>query len=191
MVSPTAASSTHRNDDCRGAAICMTETDLQEIDMSRTKPVIIAAVAALTMGVAALPGQAHANDNALLGGLIGAGIGAAIGHNVHGRDGAVVGGAIGAIAGASIGARSTTYYDGGYYPAPASVYAPAPGYYGEPVYYGEASTYYGAAPAYYPRVQYAPRIDYDHYYGVHRSDRGRSFDHGGQGSRGGDRRHGR
>ena len=36
-----------------------------------------------------------------LGEIAGAGIGAAIGHNVHGRDGAVVGGAIGAIAGAS------------------------------------------------------------------------------------------
>lgn len=92
------------------------------------KPLIIAAVAAVTMGAAALPSQAHANDNALLGAVVGAGIGAGIGHNVHGRDGTAVGGAIGAITGAGIAASSRPYYDGAYYPAPATVYAPAPDY---------------------------------------------------------------
>ena len=92
--------------------------------MFNRKPLIIAAVAAATVGVTALSSQAYAHDDPLLGALVGAGIGAAIGHNVHGRDGAVVGSAIGAIAGASIAASSASYYDTGYYAAPATVYAP-------------------------------------------------------------------
>src|SRR5881275_2848036 len=59
--------------------------------MLKRKPLIIAAVTAVTVGVAALSSQAYAHDDALLGALVGAGVGAAIGHNVHGRDGAVVG----------------------------------------------------------------------------------------------------
>jgi hypothetical protein len=161
--------------------------------MLKRKPMIIAAVAAATMGVAALSSQAHANDDAFLGAVVGAGIGAAIGHNVHGRDGALVGGAIGAITGASIAANSRSYYDSGYYPAPATVYAPAPDYYGAPGYYGAAPTYYDAAPVYYlqPRVHYAPRVDYVHYYGAHRADRGRAYDHGRQNGHRDDRRPGR
>src|SRR5947199_5730507 len=97
--------------------------------MLKRKPLIIAAVTAVTVGVTALSTQAYANDDALLGAVVGAGIGAAIGHNVQGRDGAVVGGAIGAIAGASIAGSSSSYYDSGYYAAPATVYAPTPVYY--------------------------------------------------------------
>ena len=89
--------------------------------MLNRKPLIIAAVAAATVGVTTLSSQAYAHDDALLGALVGAGVGAAIGHNVHGRDGAVVGGAIGAIAGASIAANSPSYYDSGYYVTPATV----------------------------------------------------------------------
>src|SRR5450756_2789031 len=86
--------------------------------MLKRKSLIIAAVAAATVGVTALSSQAYAHDDALLGALVGAGIGAAIGHNVHGRDGAVVGGAIGALAGAGIAASSDRYYDGGYQAVP-------------------------------------------------------------------------
>ena len=146
--------------------------------MLNIKPLIIAAIAA-TVGVAALSSQAYANDDALLGAVVGAGIGAAIGHNVQGRDGAVVGGALGAIAGASIAASSPSYYDGGYYAAPATVYAPAP------VYYGAASAYYQAGPVYYPR-----RVDYVHYYGPRYVDQGRRYDHGHADWHGNDGHHG-
>jgi len=141
--------------------------------MLKRKPMIIGAVTAVAVGVAALSSQAYAHDDALLGALVGAGIGAAIGHNVQGRDGAVVGGALGAIAGASIAANSSSYYDRGYYAAPATVYAPAP------VYYRMAPTYYQAAPVYYPRpwINYAPRVDYAHYYGQRYVDHGRPYDH--------------
>ena len=154
--------------------------------MLNRKPLIIAAVAAATVGVTALSSQAYAHDDALLGAIVGAGVGAAIGHNVHGRDGAVVGGAIGAIAGASIAARSQSYYDNGYYAAPTTLYAPAP------VYYGAAPTYYQAAPVYYPRprVNYAPRFDYAHYYGPRYIDHGRSNDHRRPTGRGNDGHHG-
>jgi hypothetical protein len=149
-------------------AIHSTESSNQEIDMLKSKSLMIAAVAAATVGTAALSSPAYAQDNPLLGAVVGAGIGAAIGHNVHGRDGAAVGGVIGAIAGASIAANST-YYDSGYYAAPATVYAPAP------VYYGAApATVYAPAPVYYPR----PRFDYVHYYGARYVDHGRFNDHG-------------
>ncbi len=156
--------------------------------MLKQKSLIIAAAAALTMAVAALPSQAHANDNALFGAVVGAGIGAAIGHNVHGRDGAVVGGAIGAIAGASVTARSSSYYDTGYYGTPpAAVYAPDRGY------YVAAPEYYQAAPAYYafPRYQYTPRVEYDHYYGARHVDHDRAHDGSHSDRRGDNGHHGR
>ena len=154
--------------------------------MSKRRPLIIAAIAAATVGVTALSSQAYANDDALLGAVVGAGIGAAIGHNVHGRDGAVVGSAIGAIAGASIAATSSGYGDAEYY-APPTVYAPAP------VYYGAAPAYYQAAPVYYPRsrVEYAPRVDYVHYYGPHNVDHGRAYGHEYPDRHGNDDHHGR
>ena len=154
--------------------------------MLKRKPLIIAAMAAVSVGVTALSSQAYAHDDELLGALVGAGIGAAIGHNVQGRDGAVVGSAIGAIAGASIAANSPSYYDSGYYVTPATVYAPAP------VYYGAASAYYQPATVYYPRprVNYAPRFDYAHYYGPRYIDHGRSNDHRRPTGRGNDGHHG-
>jgi hypothetical protein len=146
------------------------------MDMLMRKPLIIAAVAAATVGVTSLSSQAYANDDALLGAVVGAGIGAAIGHNVHGHDGAIVGGAIGAIAGASIAANSPPYNDSGYYTAPATVYAPAP------VYYGDAPAYYQVAPVYYPRPRfnYAPRFDYAPYYGPRYVDQRRPYDRDGR-----------
>jgi hypothetical protein len=159
----------------------------EEMDMLKRKSLIIAVVAAATVGGTTLSSQAYANNDALLGAVVGAGIGAAIGHNVHGRDGAVVGGAIGAIAGASIAESSSPYYGTGYYDAPATVYAPAP------VYYGAAPAYYQNAPVYYsrPEVDYVPRVNYVHYYGAHYLDHGRRYDHGHADWRGDDGHHGR
>jgi YMGG-like Gly-zipper len=153
--------------------------------MLNRRPLIIAAVAAATVGVTTLSSQAYAHDDALLGALVGAGIGAAIGHNVQGRDGAVVGGAIGAIAGASIAASSSSYYDNGYYAAPTTTYAPAP------VYYGATPTYYQTAPVYYPRprVTYARRFDYVHYSGPRHVDHGRPYDDGRANERGNNGHH--
>jgi hypothetical protein len=143
----------------RGAAAVPRHPHLQEIDMLNRKSLIVATAAALTLGTAALTNPAQAHDNGLLGAVVGAGIGAAIGHNVHGRDGALVGGAIGAIAGASIAANSSSYYDDGYY-APPAYYGPATTYY-EPAttYYEPTTTYYQPASVYYsqPRVRYVLR----------------------------------
>jgi len=114
--------------------------------MLNRKPLIVAALAA-TVAVGTISTQAYANGDALLGALVGGGIGAAIGHNVHGRDGAAVGGVIGALAGAGIAASSDRYYDGRYQAVP--------------VYYGDS--YYQTAPVYYgpPAVVYAPpRVNY-------------------------------
>ena len=134
--------------------------------MLNRKPLMVAALGA-TVAIATLSTQAHANDDALLGALVGAGIGAAIGHNAHGRDGAVVGGAIGALAGASIAASSDRYYDEGY---PVS-----------PVYYGAPSTYYQTAPVYYGRPSFVyatPRVDYVRYHWPRYVQHGRQNDHG-------------
>ena len=142
--------------------------------MLTRKPLIIAAIAATTLSVSALSSQAHANGDALLGAVVGAGIGAAIGHDVRGHDGAIVGGAIGAIAGASLAAQSSSYYDGGYYAAPSTVYTPAP------TYYGVAPAYYQAAPIYYARpwVHYASRANYVHGYSRRDDDHDRYHAHG-------------
>ena len=77
-----------------------------------------------------------------------------------------MGSAIGAIAGASIAANSSSYYDSGYYVAPATVY------------YDSNPAYYPAAPVYYPaaRVYYAPRADYDHNYAGSYADHRRPYE---------------
>jgi len=117
------------------------------------KRTLVIGTLATAMAAATLSPPASAGDP-FLGGLVGAGIGAAIGHSVNGRDGAWVGGALGAVTGASIAANSGHYGDGyygdGY--SGGGYYGPSPGY-AAPV-----STYYGAAPAYFapPRV-FAPR----------------------------------
>ena len=81
------------------------------------KPLLIAAAVA-TAATVTLPTSASAAD-AVIGGLLGAGIGAAIGHNVSGHDGAIIGGVLGAVAGSAIGSNGHYdrggYYDRGYY----------------------------------------------------------------------------
>ena len=75
------------------------------------KPILISALAA-TAAVATLSTSASADP--VIGGLLGAGIGAAVGHNISGRDGAIVGGVLGAVAGSAIGANDGYYNDRGY-----------------------------------------------------------------------------
>jgi Glycine zipper 2TM domain len=145
--------------------------------MLNRKPLMVAALGA-TLAVGALSTQAYANDDALLGALVGAGIGAAIGHNGHGRDGAVVGGAIGALAGASIAAGSERYYDGGYQAVP--------------VYYGDS--YYQTAPVYYgrPSVVYARhRVNYVGYQWPRYVEHGRQTNYRRHDRRGDNGRRGR
>jgi hypothetical protein len=122
------------------------------------------------MSASAVSSRAHANGD----GLLGAGIGAAIGHNVHGHDGALVGGAVGAIAGASLATQSLSYYDGGYYVARPIVYTPAP------THYAAAPAYTQAVPVYdaQPWVQYASRTNYVHGYSRRNDDHSRYHAHG-------------
>lgn len=125
------------------------------------KPLLIAAVAATL--AAALPTQSSASGDPVLGALVGAGIGAAIGHHVDGRNGAWVGGALGALTGASIAANSGGYYDGRYAGPPDAYYPSAPGYYGPPTPYYEPAPVYSGPPA----VVYAPRPVYGRSYPVY------------------------
>lgn len=53
--------------------------------------------------------SAEVDGNAVLGGVIGGGAGAAIGSHVGGRNGAILGGAIGGGAGAAIGSNQTRH----------------------------------------------------------------------------------
>jgi hypothetical protein len=121
----------------------------KEIEMLKRSLVI--AVLGATVATGTLSTAASAQGDPVLGGLIGAGIGAAIGHSVNGSNGAWVGGALGAVTGATIAAGSGGYYGNGYY-------APSPGY-AAPGYYGGGAAYYAPAPAYYapPAVVYRPR----------------------------------
>ena len=137
--------------------------------MLTRKPLIIAAIAATTLSASAVSSRAHANGDGLLGAVVGAGIGAAIGHNVHGHDGALVGGAVGAIAGASLATQSLSYYDGGYYVARPIVYTPAP------THYAAAPAYTQAVPVYdaQPWVQYASGTNYVHGYSRRNDDHSR------------------
>lgn len=100
------------------------------------KSLLVVAMAA-TIATGMVSTQASAHDDPVLGAVLGAGVGAAIGHGANGRDGAVVGGALGAVAGAAIAANSRGYYDSGYYEA--SPYPSA-----STVYYGPTPQYYGA-----------------------------------------------
>ena len=95
------------------------------------------------------PCRREQSSRSIVGGLIGAGIGAALGNNIaaggHRGDGSVLGGVVGAMAGASIGkanaaCQPTTpaytgndYYNqghgygrSGYYDAPQAYYPPPP-----------------------------------------------------------------
>jgi len=114
-------------------------------------------LSALILGLAATS-TAQAADP-LGSALIGAGVGAAIGHGIDGRNGALVGTALGAIAGTAISTSSyTPRYQGGYN---AQVgYYPPRGYaqpvYSQPVY---AQPVY-AQPVYAQPVVYAPPAVY-------------------------------
>jgi hypothetical protein len=116
--------------------------------------------------------QSHAGNGALLGGAIGAGTGAIIGHNSHGRTagGALIGGAVGALAGGIIGdaqdrderGRGRSYDDGYRSPPPryerteTRYYETAPP---PPAYYETRTTrtYYGPRGGSYTEVR---RYDY-------------------------------
>ena len=143
------------------------------------RPLVIAAIAA-TVSTGMISTPASANDP-ILGALVGAGIGAAIGHNVHGRDGAWVGGALGAVAGASIAANANGYYDRGYY-GPQAVYSSSsPAYYGaSAAYYEPAPIYYAPAPVYYgpPARFYRPRPVYVQSYQRSYPAYGRGYERG-------------
>ena len=82
---------------------------------------LIKATLVLSLGVGTVGCASNAETGALLGGLGGAGIGAAIGSHSHGRagEGALIGGAVGALGGALVGSdadrrereRAGRYYD--------------------------------------------------------------------------------
>lgn len=96
-------------------------------------------------------------DDRAAGTLIGAGVGAVIGHQIDGRTGAVIGGAIGAVAGNAIARdddRDGRYrHNTGYYQQVH--YAPPPRVVYQPVYYEQPRVVYQPV---YPRhrVEYRP-----------------------------------
>ena len=116
-------------------------------------------------------------SDAVLGAIVGGGLGAVVGNHVSGRNGAVIGGAVGAAAGAVIASdghrrRSThyTYVTPTYAPAPiyAPVYAPGPVYYAaHPVRVVRAPVVY--APAYRGEWRHDHRNNHRH--GRDRHDR--------------------
>ncbi len=136
------------------------------------------------------PCRRDQSSRSIVGGLVGAGIGAALGNNIaaggHRGDGSVLGGVVGAVAGSQIGknsagcsptyraapAYSSNYNNGGYYdaPAPQTYYAPQPqAYYAPPppppVVY--------AAPVYAAPVYMVPRYGRGYNRGYY--DRGSSL----------------
>ncbi len=112
-----------------------------------------AAIAALAVGALAA-GAAHASS-AVVGAVVGGGVGAVIGQSIGGRDGAVIGGALGAAAGAAAASdHGYRVHGGAAYPAP--VYGPPAVYYPAPprVVYAPPPPRVVYAPA--PRVVYRP-----------------------------------
>lgn len=96
-------------------------------------------------------GNTAAAHEQIAGSLIGAGIGAAIGHSIDGRHGALIGSALGAVVGGAVstGAR------GGYYAQPAG-YGPVPGY---PVaYHHPQPVAYYPQPIAYQQVTYVQPV---------------------------------
>ena len=121
------------------------------------KSLVIATLAA-SVATGTLSTDASAQGDPFLGGLVGAGIGAAIGHSVNGSNGAWVGGALGALTGASIAANSGGYYGNGYVAPPIAFVPPAPVFYGPPaVVYRPRPVFF--VPRYAPRFP-APRWGY-------------------------------
>ncbi len=114
-----------------------------------------AAILALSAGLLSAS-AAQAND-AVLGAVIGGGLGAVVGNHVSGRDGAIIGGAVGAAAGAVIASEDDRHYrPRSVYvaPPPVRVYSPAPVYGPAPIY-APAPVYYAPSPV---RVVQAPVV---------------------------------
>lgn len=104
---------------------------------------LIAASLALAATAGFAP-AASADNDGLLAALVGAGLGASIGHSLAGRDGAWVGGAVGAATATALTADGGGYRASGYeHPVPyyagppAVIYRPRPVYVARPyrVYY--------------------------------------------------------
>ena len=75
--------------------------------MARTQTLVLLALAAL-----AAPAFAGGIDgNAVIGGALGGGAGAAVGSAIGGRNGAIIGGAIGGATGAAIGSKGSKHND--------------------------------------------------------------------------------
>ena len=143
-----------------------------------------AAAHAQTNGYYYDPCRRDQTQRGIVGGLVGAGMGAALGNNVaaggHRGDGSLLGGVVGAMIGASVGNQSAgctpsqpvyngnTYYNqgynqsygegysqGGYYDAPQAYYAPPPVYVAPPVYIAPPPpAYYGRGYRSYGRNSY-------------------------------------
>jgi hypothetical protein len=160
---------------------------------------LTAATAALAAGAAQAQSYGGYNNGAyydpcardktsrsVVGGLLGAGIGAALGNNIaaggHRGDGSVLGGVVGGVAGAAIGnnsaacssgsqpyapAYSNNNYSSGYYDAPAP----------QPYYAPQPQAYYAPPP---PPVVYAAPVYAAPVYVVPRYGRGygRGYDRG-------------
>jgi hypothetical protein len=155
---------------------------------------LTAATAALAAGAAQAQSYGGYNNGAyydpcardktsrsVVGGLLGAGIGAALGNNIaaggHRGDGSVLGGVVGGVAGAAIGNNSAACssgsqpyannYNSGYAAAPSGYYdAPAP----QPYYAPQPQAYYAPPPP--PPVVYAAPVYAAPVYMVPRYGRG-------------------
>ncbi len=130
----------------------------------------------LSLSLGLLSANAAMANDAVLGAIVGGGLGAAVGSHVGGRDGAVIGSAVGAAAGVVIASddghrhRPAAY---GYAPpppvrvyAPGPVYAPAPVYAPTPVYYAPPPVRIVRPPVVYVPVSPARgewRHDHRHY----------------------------
>lgn len=68
--------------------------------MIHTKSIL--AGVALLLSLSGTQALAGTRNEAIIGGLLGGGAGAAIGHHIHGRNGAIIGGALGGAAGVAI-----------------------------------------------------------------------------------------
>ncbi len=119
----------------------------------------LAVTALATSLVAAVSTESRAQNETLLGSLLGGAAGAGIGAAFGGGKGAAIGGAsgllLGALAGYQVGkrreySRPPPNYSQGYYQAPPPTYAyqPAPAYATTPAYTAPAPAYTTPAPAY-------------------------------------------
>ena len=139
-----------------------------------TLAVAAVAVMAITPSVASAQYYYPDNnrDDQVVGGLIGAGLGAVLGSQVAGSgartEGSVIGALVGGLAGSQIAGSNSNrgyygnsgYYNGGYYNRQTGYYS-QPYSYSQPTYYSQPRFY--QQPSYYqpPRVVYTqPRVIY-------------------------------